>query len=89
MFSISRRATRGSGIGAYVLNVVSGSLPLPRPLAHYVRSLGLRRAVGSLSHDADPFFFALELSVVAVLMGSCDMLDGGRSEGTATIHPSQ
>ncbi|MEV9703423.1 hypothetical protein AB9C48_23315, partial [Escherichia coli] len=35
------------------------------------------------------FFFALELSVVAVLMGSCDMLDGGRSEGTATTHPSQ
>lgn len=31
-------------ISAYVLNVVSGSLPLPRPLAHYVRSLGLRRA---------------------------------------------
>ena len=24
-----------------MLNVVSGSLPLPRPLAHYVRSLGL------------------------------------------------
>ena len=35
-------------ISAYVLNVVSGSLPLPRPLAHYVRSLGLRRA-GDLS----------------------------------------
>ncbi|MCK2377641.1 hypothetical protein MZD88_24510, partial [Escherichia coli] len=25
------------------------------------------------------FFFALELSGVAVHMGSCDMLDGGRS----------
>ncbi len=37
-------AHRG-GICAYVLNVASGSLPLPRPLAHYVRSLGLRRAV--------------------------------------------
>ena len=24
-----------------MLNVASGSLPLPRPLAHYVRSLGL------------------------------------------------
>ncbi|MGD7785262.1 hypothetical protein ACQCZM_26720, partial [Escherichia coli] len=35
------------------------------------------------------FFFALELSGVAVHMGSCDMLDGGRSEGTATTHPSQ
>ncbi|WP_216088354.1 hypothetical protein, partial [Shigella flexneri] len=32
------------------------------------------------------FFFALELSGVAVHMGSCDMLDGGRSEGTATTH---
>ncbi|WP_252837063.1 hypothetical protein, partial [Escherichia coli] len=37
-------------ISAYVLNVVSGSLPLPRPLAHYVRSLGLRRAVSPLAY---------------------------------------
>ena len=29
--------------------LASVTLPLPRPLAHYVRSLGLRRAVGSLS----------------------------------------
>ncbi|WP_212738692.1 hypothetical protein, partial [Escherichia coli] len=26
-----------------------GEIPLPRPLAHYVRSLGLRRAVTALS----------------------------------------
>ena len=35
------------------------------------------------------FFFALELSGVAVHMGSCDMPDGERLEGTATTHPSQ
>ncbi|MCI3092786.1 hypothetical protein MMS54_29015, partial [Escherichia coli] len=29
--------------------LASVTLPRPRPLAHYVRSLGLRRAVGSLS----------------------------------------
>ena len=37
-------------ISAYVLNVVSGSLPLPRPLAHYVRSLGLGSERDHLSH---------------------------------------
>ncbi len=39
---------------------------------------------------ADAFiFFALELSGLAVQMGSCDMPDGDRLEGTATTHPSQ
>ena len=96
MFSISRRATRGSGIGAYVLNVVSGSLPLPRPLAHYVRSLGLRRAVGSLSHDADPFFFLLwsyQLLRCSWDRAICWMVEGRRerqqltppSEGTGSL----
>ncbi|WP_213059752.1 hypothetical protein, partial [Escherichia coli] len=30
-------------------NQTGGDIPLPRPLAHYVRSLGLRRAVAALS----------------------------------------
>ncbi|WP_236943480.1 hypothetical protein, partial [Escherichia sp. MOD1-EC5949] len=30
-------------------NPTRGEIPLPRPLAHYVRSLGLRRAVAALS----------------------------------------
>ena len=95
MFSISRRATRGSGIGAYVLNVVSGSLPLPRPLAHYVRSLGLRRAVGSLSHDADPFFllWSYQLLRCSWDRAICWMVEGRRerqqltppSEGTGSL----
>ncbi|EPD4736447.1 hypothetical protein ACSAIO_005226, partial [Escherichia coli] len=36
----------------------NGAFPLPRPLAHYVRSLGLRRAVPSqaqLKHSASLF----------------------------------
>ncbi|WP_176398907.1 hypothetical protein, partial [Escherichia coli] len=35
-------------ISAYVLNVVSGSLPLPRPLAHY-RSVAGAAASGATS----------------------------------------
>ncbi|HGG2398588.1 TPA: hypothetical protein ACJFSY_004886 [Escherichia coli] len=30
-------------------NQTGGEIPLPRPLAHYVRSLGLRRAVATLA----------------------------------------
>ena len=44
-------------ISAYVLNVVSGSLPLPRPLAHYVRSLAA--ASGSTSHVVGNFIVVL------------------------------
>lgn len=32
-------------------NQISGEIPLPRPLAHYVRSLGLRRAVTTITAD--------------------------------------
>ncbi|MFT2893559.1 hypothetical protein ACRW01_26245, partial [Escherichia coli] len=64
-----------------------------RFLAHSLTTFGRWGCGERWDHsrcDADPFFFfALELSGVAVHMGSCDMPDGERLEGTATTHPSQ
>lgn len=77
--------------------LASVTLPLPRPLAHYVRSLGLRRAVGSLSLRCRSVFFFLHWSYQELRCiwdrAICRMVKGWRerqqltppSEGTGSL----